>query len=170
MVSRRCTGALSRPGSGPAAIGLAEPGRARTAMKKVLIVDDEQSIVTYLTTVLDDGGYATCSAMDGQEGLGVARREKPDLICLDVMMPKRSGVSLYEEIRRDPQLQSTPVMFISAYNRIRDLRNPVTFRKMIPDMSISQPDLCMEKPIAVSEFLAAVSKLTGQGPPLGRTE
>ena len=139
-------------------------------MKKVLIVDDEQSIVVYLTTVLDDGGYATCSAMDGQEGLGMARREKPDLICLDVMMPKRSGVSLYEEIRRDPALRPITVMFISAYNRIRDLRNHVTFRKMIPDMAIPQPDLCMEKPIAVPDFLAAVSKLTGQGPPLKRTD
>ncbi len=160
----------SRPGSGPAAIGLAEPGRARTDMKKVLVVDDEQSIVIYLTTVLEDGGYATCSAMDGQEGLGMARREKPDLICLDVMMPKRSGVSLYQEIRRDPALRSIPVMFISAYNRIRDLRNPVTFRKMIPDMAIPQPDLCMEKPIAVSDFLEAVSKLTGQGLPSRRTD
>jgi CheY-like chemotaxis protein len=139
-------------------------------MKKVLIVDDEQSIVTYLTTVLDDGGYASCSAMDGQEGLGVARKEKPDLICLDVMMPKRSGVSLYEEIKRDPELKSIPVMFISAYNRIRDLRNPVTFRKMIPDPAIPYPELCMEKPIAVPEFLEAVSKLTGQGPPLRGTD
>ncbi len=134
-------------------------------MKKVLIVDDEQSIVTYLTTVLDDGGYASCSAMDGQEGLGLARREKPDLICLDVMMPKRSGVSLYEEIKRDPELKSIPVMFISAYNRIRDLRDPVAFRKMIPDTAIPQPDLCMEKPIAVPDFLAAISKLTGEAPP-----
>jgi two-component system phosphate regulon response regulator PhoB len=139
-------------------------------MKKVLVVDDEQSIVVYLTTVLEDGGYATCSAMDGQEGLEVAGREKPDLICLDVMMPKRSGVSLYEEIRRDQALRSIPVMFISAYNRIRDLRNPVTFRKMIPDPTVPQPDLCMEKPIAVSDFLEAVSKLTGQSAPLRRTD
>ena len=139
-------------------------------MKKVLIVDDEQSIVIYLTTVLDDGGYATCSAMDGLEGLEIARTEKPDLICLDVMMPKRSGVSLYEEIKRDPELKSVPVMFISAYNRIRDLRDPVTFRKMIPDSAIPHPDLCIEKPIAVSEFLEAVSKLTGQAPPLKGTD
>jgi CheY-like chemotaxis protein len=134
-------------------------------MKKVLIVDDEHSIVIYLTTVLEDGGYATCSASDGQEGLSVARREKPDLVCLDIMMPKRSGVSLYEEIKRDPDLRSTPVMFISAYNRIRDLRDPVAFRKMIPDTAIPQPDLCMEKPIAVPDFLAAISKLTGEAPP-----
>jgi CheY-like chemotaxis protein len=139
-------------------------------MKKVLIVDDEQSIVIYLTTVLEDGGYAACSAMDGQEGLGMARRERPDLICLDVMMPKRSGVSLYQEIKRDPELKSTPVMFISAYNRIRDLRNPVTFRKMIPDPTIPYPELCMEKPIAVPDFLEAVSKLTGQAPPLRGTD
>jgi CheY-like chemotaxis protein len=134
-------------------------------MKKVLIVDDEHSIVIYLTTVLEDGGYATCSASDGQEGLSVARREKPDLVCLDIMMPKRSGVSLYEEIKRDPDLRSTPVMFISAYNRIRDLRDPVAFRKMIPDAAIPQPELCMEKPIAVPDFLAAISKLTGEAPP-----
>ena len=139
-------------------------------MKKVLIVDDEHSIVIYLTTVLEDGGYAACSASDGQEGLSVARRERPDLVCLDIMMPKRSGVSLYEEIKRDPELRSTPVMFISAYNRIRDLRDPVTFRKMIPDTAIPHPDLCMEKPIAIPEFLEAVSKLTGQGPPVKRTD
>ncbi len=135
-------------------------------MKKVLIVDDEQSIVIYLTTVLEDSGYATCSALDGEEGLGVARRERPDLVCLDVMMPKRSGVSLYEQIKRDPDLGPVPVMFISAYNQIRDLRNPVAFRKMIPDTAIPQPELCMEKPIKVPEFLAAVSKLTGGGPPV----
>jgi CheY-like chemotaxis protein len=134
-------------------------------MKKVLIVDDEQSILVYLTTVLEDTGYATCSALDGEEGLSVARRETPDLVCLDVMMPKRSGVSLYEKIKRDPALRPLPVMFISAYNRIRDLRDPVAFRKMIPDESIPQPDLCMEKPIKVPEFLAAVAKLTGESPP-----
>jgi CheY-like chemotaxis protein len=134
-------------------------------MKKILIVDDEQSILIYLTTVLEDTGYTTCSAQDGQEGLKVARQERPDLVCLDVMMPKRGGVSLYQEIKRDPDLRPIPVMFISAYNRIRDLRNPTAFRKMIPDPTIPQPELCMEKPIKVPEFLEAVAELTGQGAP-----
>ena len=134
-------------------------------MKKVLIVDDEQSILIYLTTVLEDTGYAACSAVDGEEGLKVARRERPDLVCLDVIMPKRGGVSLYQEIKRDPDLRPIPVMFISAYNRIRDLRNPEAFRKMISDPAIPQPELCMEKPIKVPEFLAAVAELTGQDSP-----
>lgn len=135
-------------------------------MKKVLVVDDEQSILIYLTTVLEDTGYATCSASDGQEGLQVAREERPDLVCLDVMMPKRSGVSLYEQIKRDPDLRPVPVMFISAYNQVRDLRDPVAFRKMVPDEEIPHPDLCIEKPIKVPEFLAAVAKLTGEDPRL----
>jgi CheY-like chemotaxis protein len=132
-------------------------------MKKVLVVDDEHSIVTYLTVVLEDAGYATCSAADGVEALDVARQEKPDLVCLDIMMPKRSGVSLYQEIKQDPELRATPVIFISAYNQIRDLRNPVTFRKMIPDTAIPQPDVCLEKPIKVPEFLEAIARLTGEG-------
>jgi CheY-like chemotaxis protein len=146
-------------------IDLGELSTAGVEMKKVLIVDDEQSILIYLTTVLEDSGYATCSAVDGEEGLRAARRERPDLVCLDVMMPKRGGVSLYQEIKRDPDLRPIPVMFISAYNRIRDLRDPEAFRKMIPDPAIPQPELCMEKPIKVPEFLAAVAELTGQDSP-----
>ena len=125
MVSRRCTGARSRPGSGPAASGLAEPGRARTDMKKVLIVDDEQSIVIYLTTVLDDGGYATCSAMDGQEGLGVARREKPDLICLDVMMPSGTeGFQVVWELRNNAEapLKDVPIVMLTGIHDHTELR------------------------------------------------
>ena len=141
------------------------PGGVRRDMKKVLVVDDEQSILIYLTTVLEDGGYAACSAIDGEEGLRVARKEIPDLVCLDVMMPKRSGVSLYESIKRDPELRGIPVLFISAYNRIRDLRNPLAFRKMIPDTAIPEPELCMEKPIKVPDFLAAVARLTGEASP-----
>jgi CheY-like chemotaxis protein len=132
-------------------------------MKKVLVIDDEQSIVTYLTTVLEDAGYATCSIKDSLEALEMAREERPELICLDIMMPKRSGISLYEDIKGDSSLRRTPVMFISAYNHIEDLRDPVTFRKMIPDDTIEQPETCMEKPIKVSEFLKAVDDLIGPG-------
>ena len=134
-------------------------------MKKILIVDDERSIVTYLTTVLEDNGYATCTAMDGEEAMDVVRKEDPDLLCMDIMMPKRSGITLYEQIKKDSTLRQVPVIFISAYNHVRDLRDPVAFRKMIPDTAIPQPELCLEKPIKVPEFLAAVAELTGEGPP-----
>lgn len=131
-------------------------------MKKVLVVDDERSIVTYLTAVLEDHGYGTCSAADGLEGLEVARREKPDLICMDVMMPKRSGISLYEQVRKDRALRAVPVVFISAYNHVRDLRDPAAFRKIITDKTIPQPEVCLEKPITVPDFVEAIEKLIGK--------
>lgn len=132
-------------------------------MKKVLVVDDERSIVTYLAAVLEDNGFATCSAADGIEALEVARREKPDLVCVDVMMPKRSGISFYEQLRRDGELGRVPVIFVSAYNHVRDLRDPVAFRKIVADPAIAQPERCLEKPVAVPEFVAAVEALIGKG-------
>ena len=132
-------------------------------MKKVLIVDDELSIVTYLTAVLDDAGYATCSATDGERGLQAAREEKPDLICLDIMMPRRSGISLFVTIRTDSDLCRIPVIFISAFNDLKDLRDPVSFRKTIPNPDISQPERCLEKPLNVPEFIDSIAALIGEG-------
>ena len=129
--------------------------------KKVLVVDDERSIGTYLTTVLDDHGYAALSALDAAEGLALARAELPDLICMDVMMPKRSGIAFYQDIKRDPLLTHVPVIFISAFNLVRDLRQDAAFRKMVPDEAIPRPELCMEKPIRVDDFLDAVESIVG---------
>jgi CheY-like chemotaxis protein len=124
--------------------------------KKILIIDDERSIVIYLTTVLEDHGYVALSALDAEEGAVMARRERPDLVCMDIMMPKRSGIALYQEFKRDPVLGSIPVVFISAFNHIRDLRDPVAFRKMIPDAKVPQPEACLEKPIQVPTFIATI--------------
>jgi len=135
---------------------------AVTAGKKVLVIDDEESITTYLSIVLDDHGYVAITALDPDEGGDLARKEKPDLICMDVMMPKRSGIALYQEFKLEPELASIPVMFISAFNQIRDLRDATTFRKMIPDPSIPQPEYCMEKPISIEDFIEVVRSLIGE--------
>ncbi|MBU0595708.1 response regulator [Candidatus Bipolaricaulota bacterium] len=130
-----------------------------TAGRKVLVIDDEESIITYLQIILEDHGFVPLVALDGDAGTELARRERPDLICMDVMMPRRSGIALYQEFKRDPELASIPVMFISAFNQIRDLRNPETFRKMIPDPAIPHPEYCMEKPIKVGAFVEIVTAL-----------
>lgn len=130
-----------------------------TAGKKVLVIDDEESIVTYLKIILDDHGFVALSALDADEGTETARKERPDLICMDIMMPKRSGIALYQDFKRDPILAPIPVMFISAFNQIRDLRDAETFRKMIPDPAIPHPEYCMEKPIKVDVFIKTITAL-----------
>lgn len=125
---------------------------------KVLVIDDEPTIIVYLVTVLEDHGFVTCSATDADGGLLNAKKEHPDLICLDIMMPKRSGISLYQELKQDPATRDIPVIFISAFNQVRDLREPTVFRKMIPDQTIPMPQACIEKPIVVDDFIQSIEK------------
>jgi CheY-like chemotaxis protein len=126
--------------------------------KKILVIDDESSIITYLTTVLEDSGYETCSAADAEAGLSLARQERPDLITLDIMMPRRSGVALYQQLKIDPELRDIPVVFVSAFSRSSGF-GPASFREMVPDQKIPIPEIYLEKPVAVPEFLRAVASL-----------
>jgi DNA-binding response OmpR family regulator len=65
--------------------------------KKVLIVDDEPDVVTYLTLLLENDGYTVYSASSAEEGFDLVEIVEPDLVCLDIMMPKQLGLSLYEK-------------------------------------------------------------------------
>ena len=84
------------------------------AKKKILIIDDERSVVTYLETLLEDNGYETVSAEDGRIGFEKAKSEKPDLVCLDITMPQESGIRFYRNLKDDPELGSTPVVVVTA--------------------------------------------------------
>jgi len=128
--------------------------------KKVLVIDDEPSIVTYLVTVLEDEGHETCSATDAEEALIVAREQRPDLITLDIMMPKRSGIALYQDLKLDSALCDTPVIFVSAFTRANSFR-PDSFRRMVPDERVPIPEAYIEKPINVASFLDTVHRLSG---------
>jgi len=131
-----------------------------SSIKKVLVIDDESSIVTYLRTVLEDEGYKTCSANDAEEGLAVAREQLPDLITLDIMMPKRSGIALYQDLKLDSELCGIPVIIVSAFSRNSDFR-PDSFRKIVPDERIPIPEAYLEKPIVVTAFLQTVMSMIG---------
>ena len=76
--------------------------------KKILIVDDDPDVVLFLSTMLKDHGVGTIDAHDGQEGLEKAKAELPDLILLDLMMPKKSGISLLSESKGGKQSEKNP--------------------------------------------------------------
>ncbi len=90
--------------------------------KKVLIVDDEESIVVGLTVALEKAGYEVLSAYTGEKGLQLARQEKPDVILLDVFLPGEDGLAIMKQLKRplDPetadrsQLRETPVIVITG--------------------------------------------------------
>jgi len=82
--------------------------------KHVLIVDDDPLIGQFLVDVLDGKGFTVTVARNGKEGLEAARKQKPDLILLDVMMPELNGFQVCEILRRDAALEATPVVMLTA--------------------------------------------------------
>ncbi len=83
-------------------------------MKKIMVIDDDPAVVEYLTTFFEDNGFTTCSAMDAFEGLETVRKEKPDLITLDLEMPGEWGPRFYRKMAEDKQLKNIPVIVISG--------------------------------------------------------
>jgi two-component system alkaline phosphatase synthesis response regulator PhoP len=83
-------------------------------MHKILVVDDEPSIVRPLVFILKREGYEVITASNGEEGLQMARTQKPDLIFLDVMMPKKNGYEVCKELKCDSDLKQIYVIILSA--------------------------------------------------------
>src|SRR3989338_304546 len=88
--------------------------------KKILIVDDEVDLVETLTFRLEAAGYTVVKAYNGQEGLEKAREENPDLILLDVMMPKMDGYTLCRLLKFDVKFRGTPVIMLTARGQDSD--------------------------------------------------
>lgn len=82
--------------------------------KKIMIVDDDPNIVTYLKEVFEDEGYETCTASDGSEALKVVENEKPDLITLDLEMPDEWGPKFFRNLTKNDQYKHIPVIVISG--------------------------------------------------------
>ena len=133
-------------------------GEPQGGRKKILILDDEANVVTYLQTLLQDNGYDTISAGDGLEGMEKVRSEKPDLVTLDISMPEKSGVRFYRELREDPELAGTLVVVVSAVTgyagRPEDFQKFMSSRKHVPP-----PDGFVPKPIDRDELLKVIGDL-----------
>lgn len=86
----------------------------QTKMAKILIVDDDASVVRTLSALLEEEGYAVVSASDGDEGVVAARRERPDLVLLDLHMARVSGLSACTALRQDATFKLTPILMLTA--------------------------------------------------------
>lgn len=83
---------------------------------KILIVDDEEDVLAYFEAIFNDNGYDTLLAQDGIKGFELAKSEKPDLITLDITMPKQSGLKMYRQFKDHPELKNIPVIIITAHD------------------------------------------------------
>jgi len=126
-------------------------------MKKILIVDDEPDIVSYLEMILQDNGFETDTAANGNEALEKARKNAPDLVTLDISMPEASGTRFYKELRTDPATRSIPVFIVTAVTGLGGDETAyerfISNRRLVPP-----PEGFFHKPIEREAFVAAVKE------------
>jgi DNA-binding response OmpR family regulator len=91
--------------------------QTKSAAKKVLIADDEQNIVISIEFLMKREGFQVLIANDGEDALAKVQSERPDLVLLDVMMPKKNGYEVCQSIKSDPTLASTKVLMLTAKGR-----------------------------------------------------
>jgi len=123
--------------------------------KKILIVDDELDVRTFLSTLLETSGFKPITAADGKEGMEVARKKKPAVVILDVMMPNESGIGMYRELKSDPDLKDIPVIMVSALSRKTFFHS----QKVLDEYKgekIAEPAAYIEKPPEPDEILEAI--------------
>jgi len=126
--------------------------------KKVLILDDEPHVVTYLETLLQDNGYETVSAANGKEGMVKAKEDKPDLVCLDITMPEQSGIRFYRDLKDDPELHAIPVVVVTAVTGYGG--DPEPFKKFISSRKqVPPPEAFFSKPIDKKSFVETVNRI-----------
>jgi CheY-like chemotaxis protein len=82
--------------------------------KEILIVDDSDENVAYMSEILEDLGHSYRVARNGKEALETVREKKPDLILLDIMMPRKSGLLVWKEMKRDPELEKIPIIIVTG--------------------------------------------------------
>ena len=115
-------------------------------MKKILIVEDQASMRKNIAFILEMEGFKTCLAANGREGIEMARKEKPDLVLCDVMMPELDGFGVLQELRKDSAFATTPFIFLSAKIDHQDIRS---------GMNLGADDY-LTKPVVHEDLMAAV--------------
>lgn len=124
----------------------------QSMFKKIVLVEDDPVALRLLEGILSQADFLVRSAKDGQAGLELVRREKPDLVVSDVVLPRLDGLNLCARIKDDPCLASTKVVLVTAVYR------NFTLKQVMRD---SQADAVIEKPLDSAAFLKKVRSLLG---------
>lgn len=121
---------------------------------KVLIADDEPNIVVALEFALQKEGFVVAAAADGDEALAKAREFRPDVLLLDVMMPKKSGFEVCEELRADPEFADLVIVMVTAKGRDTEVARGLAIGA----------DAYVTKPFANRDLLARIRELLERRP------
>lgn len=126
------------------------------AKRKILVVDDEQDSLEFTKGILQEEGHRVITASDGDEGLQKTLDEKPNLVILDIVMPKRNGLSVFYEMQRNPSSWDIPVVMLTGVGEKIGIEFSAEDIKKFMGM---QPKAYIEKPIEPEELKKIVEKI-----------
>jgi twitching motility two-component system response regulator PilH len=126
--------------------------------KKVLVVDDDPDVRLFSITVLEENGYTPVEATNGEEGMQILRKEHPDLVILDVLMPRESGIRLYRQMKSDAKLSKIPVIIMSGITRKSFLRSQKALTEF-GGAEVPEPDAYLEKPVEPEELAETIKSM-----------
>ena len=128
--------------------------------KRVLVVDDEPDVRDFIATCLEDAGYQVETAVDGVDALEKVEANIPDLMTLDMVMPRRSGLSLMRKLRKNDRWKDIPVIVITAHAQDEFASEDVK-ELLVAFEARQQPRHIMEKPITPPKLINAASEILG---------
>ena len=128
--------------------------------QKVLVVDDDPDVRLFSVTVLEENGYTPLEAEDGESGLKKIKSEKPDLVILDVLMPRQSGVRLYRELKTSKALKDVKVIILSGIAKKTFMRSQKALTEF-GGAEIPEPEIYLEKPVEPDELADVVKQVLG---------
>jgi CheY-like chemotaxis protein len=127
--------------------------------KTILVVDDEPNVRDYLRTVLEDAGFQVLTAEDGEQALEMIQSDPPDLISLDLIMPRRSGHRLLFDLKRDKILSRIPVLVVTAH--ARDELGKADLEDLLANGVMSGPGTYLEKPVRPLTYVRSIQRALG---------
>jgi len=146
------------PGRATSASGPDRPSR-RPEEVRVLVVDDEIDVAIYLASVLEDAGIHVDVAHDGEQALAKIAEHQPDLISLDLVMPRKSGIKVLMELRRNKAWSRIPVIIVTAHARDAEIRGDLD--AALAGSTMAGPSLYLEKPVTPRSYLESICSTLG---------
>jgi CheY-like chemotaxis protein len=135
---------------------------------RVLVVDDEIDVATYLASVLEDAGIQVDIAHDGEQALARIAESPPDLISLDLVMPRKSGIKVLMELRRNKAWSRIPVIIVTAHARDAEIRGDLD--AALAESTMTGPSLYLEKPVTPRSYLESICSTLGVALPAEEPE
>ncbi len=131
----------------------------------VLVVDDDPEVIDYISAILEDHQMKTMSATNGKEAIKTVQETRPDIILLDLMMPKQSGLGFFNELKKNEEYKDIPVIVVSGASKVTG----VDMKSFIYDKEISErkqkvmgidakPEAYVEKPVDPEKLIAEIQK------------